>query len=257
MHEASLYTENCFITLTYNSKNLPNGSTLVLSHFQNFMKYLRKEFGPGIRFFHCGEYGEKKTLRPHYHCLLFNFNFPDKILYSDGPPKGPFSTFKDKSFKTYTSETLTRLWGKGRCDIGSLTFESAAYVARYCMKKITNKKTRWDTNGKYWPSAAVHYGGRKPEYITMSRNPGIGKTWFDEFHSEVYPDDAIPVRGKLVRPPKSYDTILEKNNKSLFDQVKEKRRKNTLLRPILYQDDLDTMQTIKIASMRQSTRSIE
>lgn len=131
MHEASQYDRNCFITLTYNSENLPNGSTLVLSHFQNFMKYLRKEYGPKIRFFHCGEYGEKLQ-RPHYHALLFNFDFQDKLLKHTGPPRGRFSTFKDKSFKTYTSASLDNLWRKGLADIGSLTFESAAYVARYC-----------------------------------------------------------------------------------------------------------------------------
>jgi len=74
MHEASLYERNCFITLTYSDEFLPNDRSVNVRHFQLFMKKLRKRFGPNIRFYHCGEYGEK-TSRPHYHALLFNFDY--------------------------------------------------------------------------------------------------------------------------------------------------------------------------------------
>lgn len=43
VHEASLYDDNCFITLTYDNENLPEGGTLVKKHFQDFMKRLRKK----------------------------------------------------------------------------------------------------------------------------------------------------------------------------------------------------------------------
>jgi hypothetical protein len=42
---------------------------------------LRKKISPlKIRFFHCGEYGDK-TRRPHYHALIFGYGFPDKKLF--------------------------------------------------------------------------------------------------------------------------------------------------------------------------------
>lgn len=44
VHEASLYEENCFLTLTYNNENLPENNTLVVKDFQNFMKRLRKKY---------------------------------------------------------------------------------------------------------------------------------------------------------------------------------------------------------------------
>ena len=69
-HEMQMHEDNCFITLTYNAEHLPAPETLLLRDFQLFMKTLRNKNGAGIRFFHCGEYGDKLA-RPHYHALLF------------------------------------------------------------------------------------------------------------------------------------------------------------------------------------------
>ena len=77
MHEKSLYSLSSFLTLTYDDDHLPPNGTLVKRDFQLFMKRLRWEMGDGIRFFACGEYGDG-NLRPHYHALLFNVDFPDK-----------------------------------------------------------------------------------------------------------------------------------------------------------------------------------
>ena len=48
-----------------------------------------------------------------------------------------------------------------------------------------------------------------PEYVTMSRRPGIGSKWFDQYQSDVYPKDFTTVRGKKIKPPKYYDRLLE------------------------------------------------
>ena len=74
----------------------------------------------------CGEYGEDFS-RPHYHALLFNCFCPDRKKHSTG----------DSGSVIYTSEALTKLCPFGLSSIGDVTFESAAYVARYVMKKIT------------------------------------------------------------------------------------------------------------------------
>lgn len=186
VHEASLYTDNCFITLTYNDENLPEDGSLNKRHFQLFMKRLRKKYPlTKIRYFHCGEYGDQFE-RPHYHALLFNFDFPDKELYKD-----------DGTNKTYISEILNATWGLGFCLIGTVTFESAAYVARYITKKVTGEK------------AEEHYKNRIPEFITMSRKTGIGKLWLEKYHQDVYPDDFIIMNGKKIGVPKFYDQQLE------------------------------------------------
>ena len=175
VHEAQLHKDNCFITLTYSPENVPKDSSLHLEHFQKFMKRLRKYIftevqkvnflismmsvdtgrvigyvpSQGVRFFHCGEYGELLS-RPHYHACLFGFDFSDKVLWST---RG--------GVRLYRSKVLEKLWTFGFSTIGDVTFESAAYVARYCTKKITGDE------------ADKHYNGRSPEYVTMSRRPCI------------------------------------------------------------------------------------
>lgn len=196
MHEASLYRDNCFVTLTYSPENLPAGGTLVLPHFQMFMKRLRKRFGPGIRYYACGEYGEVLQ-RPHYHALLFNHDFADKRFY--GGRNGN---------SLFTSASLSELWPFGFSVIGDVSFESAGYVARYCMKKVTGKK------------AEAHYDGRSPEFAVMSRGSkrlgtgGIGRGWYERFKSDVYPLDRVVVRGHPTRPPRFYDDLFAREDRS-------------------------------------------
>ena len=102
VHEASMYNDNRFVTLTYNDENLDKKGSLDKRDFVLFMKRLRKEFEDErkIRFFHCAEYGEickhcqkHKTVctcgnytaalgRPHHHAILFNVKFTDETLLS-------------------------------------------------------------------------------------------------------------------------------------------------------------------------------
>lgn len=210
VHEASLHEQNCFITLTYDDVHLPYGGSLVLKHFQDFMKRLRFHHGSGIRFFHCGEYGEKHQ-RPHYHAIIFNFDFPDKVLHQE-----------KKGFKYYTSEILSDLWGFGFVIIGDVTFESSAYVARYILKKVNGEKA-----DAHYTKMIGEYGecvDLKPEYTTMSRRPGIAAGWFDKFGSEVYPSDSVVIRGREMRPPKFYDRLFEVDNPLAFASLKAARR---------------------------------
>jgi len=210
MHEASLYDNNCFLTLTYNDQYLPKNGSLVKSDYQDFMKRLRKKYGNVIRYYHCGEYGEKLQ-RPHYHSILFNHDFQDKKLFK-----------KSGDFPLYTSESLDKLWPFGHSLIGSVTFESANYVAGYVLKKITGEK------------AEAHYGNRIPEYTTMSRGSskigtgGIGKGWYDKYKSDIYPHDRVIVRGHPSRPPRYYDNLLSVEEPGLMERLKIKRSLNGL-----------------------------
>lgn len=95
-----------------------------------------------------------------------------------------------------------------------MTFESAAYVARYVMKKVTGDR------------AESHYEGRHPEYTSMSRRPGIGKGWYEKFKADVYPLDRVVVRGVNTRPPRFYDNLLAVEDRSTFELLKIDREKN-------------------------------
>lgn len=212
-HEASLYSNNCFVTLTFDPQHLPADGSLNVVTFQNFMKRLRKEFGEGIRFFHCGEYGETFG-RPHYHACLMNFDFPDRVLWKEV-----------NGFKLYTSDILSRIWGQGFCSVGDVTFESAAYVARYITKKVTG------------PLAASHYEridletgeiiNLKPEYTTMSRRPGIGHAWFEKYRSDVFPGDFVVMNAKKIKPPKYYSNKFELFDENAFKRVRINRVLNS------------------------------
>lgn len=203
MHEASLYDDNSFITLTYDDVHLPADGSLQLADFQCFMKRLRKSVAPKrVRFYHCGEYGETFA-RPHYHALLFNHDFQDRRFFS-----------KRGDCRVYTSDSLSKLWPFGFSVVGEVTFESAAYVARYVMKKVTGDR------------AEGHYQGRKSEYTTMSRRPGIGARWYEKFKTDVYPRDGVVVRGRVTRPPRFYDGLLGREDPAAFSDLKIKREIN-------------------------------
>lgn len=203
MHEVSLYDKSCFLTLTYSPENVPSDGSLVKKHFQKFMKRLKKKFPHEvIRYYMCGEYGEKNK-RPHYHVCIFGFSFPDAKLWKSG-----------KTGNLYTSKICEKIWGKGFCPFGEVTFQSAAYVSRYCTKKI---------NG---PAAKEHYNGLLPEFSLMSLKPGIGYGWYQKWKKDCFPSDYLIVNGVKCKPPRYYDKKLEQENSELFLQIKQKRKES-------------------------------
>lgn len=234
MHEAALYKRNCFLTLTYDPEHLPLGGSLEKRDFQLFMKRLRKKYGEGIRFYGCGEYGEQCLTcglsrkmcflngckfvadfgRPHYHILLFNFDFDDKVLYKT----------TDRGDKLYNSVHIDDLWPSGYGVIGDVTFESAAYVARYVMKKFNGDKSDEHylrkSTGEILPK----------EFVLMSRGSkklgtgGIGKGWYRKFATDVFPSDYLIVNGKKCLPPKFYSNIFELDNPFEFAKIKALRK---------------------------------
>jgi hypothetical protein len=209
LHEADLHMFNCFITLTYADAYLPENGSLRKEDFQNFMKNVRREFPKDvIRYFHCGEYGEDKG-RPHYHALMFGLDFFDK-----------YEIEKSKSgSRQWMSPTLDRLWKKGRSVIGEVNFESAAYVARYVMKKVLG--TSVDALELYMEKYGMV---KKPEYTTMSRRPGIGGNWIKKWYKDTYPDDTVIIRGKEVKPPRFYDEYLKEVDPGMFEEVVHERK---------------------------------
>lgn len=215
VHEASLYDENSFITLTYDNEHLPPLASLRKKDFTNFIKRLRSANSDRpIRYFQCGEYGSK-TGRPHHHALLFGFDFRDKEHWQT---RGGHPVFR--------SQLLQKKWKHGFTEVGTVTFESASYVARYLGKKFKNPDPEevdlhyavTDDNGEY-------FGQREPEYCTMSRRPGIGKGWFDKFGIEAYENDSVIMRGREMLPPRFYDDEIEALEPELYNNVKRDRRK--------------------------------
>lgn len=198
-HEASLHKFNCYLTLTYSDSNLPSDGSLNYRDFQLFMKRFRKMFPDDtIRFYMCGEYGDK-TERPHYHALIFGFDFPDKKFLK-----------VSRGNTLFVSKTLDSLWGLGHCFIGAVSFQSAAYVARYVMKKQTGKNAE-DYYRRVHPETG-EIVDLVPEFNKMSLRPGIGGDWIEKYPASVYPHDFVVHNGREYKPPRFYDTRYEKQS---------------------------------------------
>nr|QJB19175.1 MAG: replication initiator protein [Microvirus sp.] len=166
--ESYCHEKSSFVTLTYTDKELyfQNDKTgealpspsLRPRHLRNFLKRIRKAVSPDIlRFYGVGEYGDK-SFRPHYHIALFGYT-----------PCWYGSTRKHKH-EAGTSccppcDLLYKKWGHGGIDNGTLENDSAAYIAGYVTKKLTNPNDQ---------KAIALLQGRHPEFARMSNRPGIG-----------------------------------------------------------------------------------
>lgn len=202
VHEAQMHDENCFLTLTYNDEHLPPDYSISLRELQLFVKRLREHVKTKIRFFAVGEYGDLED-RPHYHLLIFNYNFPDQLLYS-----------KKNNKPIYTSKILSQLWPLGFSTIGTVNYQTAAYCARYSMKKIGGDL------------ATEHYirvhpitgkiNSVTPEFSTQSRRPGLGAAWFHKYKSDVFPSDFLIVDKKKHPVPKFYLKLLAEEERKLL-----------------------------------------
>ena len=206
MHEASLHDNNCFITLTYSSEHLPSDNSLHYRHFQLFMKRLRKYAKTPVRFYMCGEYGDMGG-RPHYHACLFGYSFADLQLVNHSPAGSPI----------YRSAVLESLWTSGFSSVGEVTFESAAYVARYIMKKITGSQS--DAHYRDVDLSSGEIITRCKEFNRMSLKPGIGAKWFEKFNTDVFPHDRVIINGSKSKPPRYYDKLYSRMNPIGFEDI--------------------------------------
>ena len=225
MLEASYYKHNWFLTLTYDDNHLPechNGSPvhpLVKRDLQLFIKRLRKEFpNDHIRYFACGEYGSK-SMRPHYHVLLFNCPLQDLTIH-----KRDFNN----GFIYYISDTISRCWypesdnelpRESRSSLGfhlltELTWDTCAYTARYVMKKQKGKN-----------SSVYEEYNYPPEFTLMSRKPGIGRQFYEDHNDIVIKDYYIPTRNgaKLVKSNRYFDRCFDIDYPNDLEFIKEDR----------------------------------
>lgn len=236
MHEASLYENNCFITLTFNDEYVDRYKSLRPDTYPKFMKRLRKAIYPSkVRFFHAAEYGENFG-RPHHHAILFGYDFPDKIHKT-----------RRNNYDYFESPLLSKLWthpetgeSLGFHEITSVSFDSCAYVARYCVKKITGPAA-YDHYQYLDESGSIRH--RKPEFCTMSRGKpcrnhqttdyncpdcsgGIGAKWYARYKdSDVWAHDRVHIEGStFITPPRYYLQKLELSDKPLHDTIKNKRK---------------------------------
>ena len=196
-HESKMHKEpGIFLTLTYNKEHLKS-PYLVYEDFQNFMKSLRELVTRDITdpdvlnelrlsYMVTGEYGEKNK-RPHWHALIFNFR----------PSDEKFLRSSETGEKVFTSQILSDLWKKGLCEYGSITIDSAGYVARYAAKKLVHGK---DDEHQFHP---IHK--------TSSKN-AIGKSWIERYWKQTFDLGYVYLpNGQKSKIPRYYVDWLKKN----------------------------------------------
>ena len=267
MMEMKYHDSAYFVTLTYNDDFIPctaygsidtgeaiGGYSLRKRDFQLFMKRLRKAVGNDkIRYFACGEYGSK-TLRPHYHAILFGLKLDDLVVYSR-PAKG------DLNYSIYTSDFIQKVWSVGGLPIGHVTvgdvsWETCAYVARYVLKK------------GFGDAAAVYDDFNiEPEFVVMSRKSGIGKRYFDD-HPDLMEYDSINIStasgGHSFSAPRYFKKLYERCDPIGFKSRNEKFKKvgensknlKMTLTSVTYSDLLETRERNLVRSSNSLIREL-
>lgn len=241
MLETQKSDQNYFITLTYDEEHLPIAEeqhytepltgekidipnqgdfepTLVPEDMKTFINTLKRHYNRkginDIKYMYCGEYGET-TDRPHYHLILCNCPLETEEFYS---PK------QDTDLNMhYHHKYLDKIWGKGLIDIAEVTFNSCAYVARYCAKKRKENYDKLDLlkRGKY------------PEFIRTSVN--LGKDYYEENKENIYETDELIMKtlnGNVatVKPPKKFDEWYQKEKPIEMMFIKNQRKREGEIR---------------------------
>lgn len=230
MHEKRMHKDSCFVTLTYNDKHMPPGGSLQLRDVQLFMKRLRKAKEPNkVRFFLGAEYGDDNR-RPHYHALLFNCSFSDRLFFNRNSRGEPL----------YTSRELETLWSRdgesmGFCTIGEVTVDSAVYCAKYALKKLNitehsspEAKEEWCRRYEVFDEDGVCYT-RKQEFALMSRRPGIGAGYLEKYRSEMVAHDNVIIDGREVPLARFYDVKLQGEYPGAMSENKRLRKRAAVL----------------------------
>ena len=228
--ESKLYDDNfCwFVTLTYDDNNLVTewkdekegisnsavSGTLVPRHFTRFMHDLRQIMErrynrTGIRFMGCGEYGDEKE-RPHYHVILFNCYLPSDTFYE------PRLINKEFYFR---NTIIEEAWKKGISNISECTWNTINYTARYITKKVNGKES-W----KHYAEKGIY-----PEFMRVSRMPGIAKPYYDLHKEDIYKTDSIWIKNKAgivqCKPPKYFDYLYEKECPEHWKRIQADRKR--------------------------------
>lgn len=229
MLEAQYHDSSYFATFTYDNDHVPRSYyadpatgeaipslTLRKRDFQLLMKRIRRRFPDDrIRFFMSGEYGGE-TFRPHYHVILFGLHLDDLVFYK-------IVREGDCYYSYYNSPKLQSCWldsdGKpiGFVVVGEVTWESCAYTARYVMKKMKGEQ-----------SGYYEEHGIEPEFVLMSRRPGIARQYYDEnpalFDSD-YINISTPKGGKKFRPPRYFQKLFEIDQPEKSAELRDIRKR--------------------------------
>lgn len=231
---ASIYNENCFLTLTYNDNNI-DSNTLNYTDIQKFKKRLRQHVsrnhnGKKIEIFNVHEFGKKG--RKHWHLVIFGHDFSDKTIYSE-----------KNNIPLYTSRLLTNLWPSGFNTIGTVTEASAMYQSQYMEKDIKNGNSN---NGKK----------------AKSNHSGIAKPYFYANFKQLLRLGYIPFEGKKIPLPRYFQKLAHKHYSHFYAQENffDLPQRKALYRPFTKEDPNEEIANLYLnysLTKQEFTQSLE
>lgn len=225
--EASLHRHNWFATLTYSPEALPPYGELRHRDWQLFAKRVRRRVGR-FRYLMCGEYGEQ-THRPHYHALIFGLDIPDIERYS-----------VRRGYPVFRSAILSELWGRGLCEFGTVTPQSARYCAGYVLKDCRAPERLDESTGEVVPL--------KAPYGRMSLKPGLGDAWIRRYYPEVFTHGACFAQDSRYRIPDRFKDILDDIDGDAFEELQERAVEKALNSPDNTRARLEVRERVALAN---------
>lgn len=196
-----------FVTLTYDSDSVPVDYSLVPSHLSDWLKRVRRRLDYPIRFFACGEYGDRLG-RPHYHAIIFGLKKDDIVHF------GISKTDWLKGIRPAVSGSgYDVAWSKGFVEIEApRSVDSvSSYIASYVTKKLRVKE----------------YHSRFPPFHRQSL--GLGKSLIDKlpFYTPIVTFNGYArsigkyLRRKLAEKFNILDVVLEQGKSYLNSLTEE------------------------------------
>lgn len=159
------------------------------------MKRLRKSVEPRrIKYYGCGEYGELNK-RPHYHAILFGIH-----------------AIKDR-------QLIENAWPCGFVYCGSVTYESARYVADYTSKQ----------GGEEWQERMredMAWLGRELDNLEIPFNiqsMGIGKQYALDNAEQFEQTLRLYVKGQPVSIPRYYLKVLSIDPELIHKEARRRK----------------------------------
>lgn len=185
MQECSSWEHSSFLTLTYDNMHLPADLSLRKDDLQKFFKRLRFDIKPRkVKYYACGEYGDRFK-RPHYHAIVFGLSRKEVDL-------------------------VNQAWGLGFVKAGTVTYESARYVAGYVQKKLSGTM------------AVTEYGDKARPFQVQSQ--GIGKAFCTSYDEYLIDNLGMTVNGVFHSLPRYYRKVLgDKLTPEMLDAKRKER----------------------------------
>lgn len=185
---------------------------------QKFKKNLRRHcdyhLGKRVQIFNVHEYG--KNGKKHWHLVLFNHNFDDRIPHT-----------KSGEHTLYKSDTLSKLWPHGFSTIGNVSEASAMYQAQYTQKDLKN--------GNLLNNKRSH-----------SKHSGIGRDYFLKHYKQILSLGYVPYQARKIPIPRYFLKLAHKhyahfNEPHFFFDNSERKR--------LYAPFLKNEQNLEISNL--------